>query len=248
MAERTRPVQPPLLRGRRGLVTGAAGGIGAAVVAEFQAAGADCTGADIVPGADLRCDVTCEADVGAMFDTVERGGPLTDVVHAAGVVAVGTVADTSLDEWQRVVTVNLTGTFLVAREAVRRLTRSGTLTLLGSQAGRKGGANWSAYTASKFGVEGLAQCLAQEVAPADVRVNVVVPGNVDTPMAAEVIARRAAASGRNESEIRDEYCRVIPLGRFASAVEIARVCVFLASPLASYVTGSSIVVDGGELS
>jgi NAD(P)-dependent dehydrogenase (short-subunit alcohol dehydrogenase family) len=120
--------------------------------------------------------------------------------------------------------------------------------VIGSQAGRKGAADWGAYVASKFGVHGLTQCLAQELAPAGIRVNVVAPGNVDTEMALELMRKKAARTGLSPGEIKQEYSRNIPLGRFAEPHEVARVCVFLASPLASYVVGSALSVDGGELS
>jgi NAD(P)-dependent dehydrogenase (short-subunit alcohol dehydrogenase family) len=237
-----------LLEGRRVLVTGAAQGIGRAIIDEFQRAGATTLGADVASDVDIRCDVADPAEVVALFDEALRRGPLTDVVHAAGVAALGAVRETSLPEWQRLIDVNLTGTFLILREAANRLASGATITVIGSQAGQKGGANWGAYVASKFGVHGLAQCLAQELAPVGIRVNVVAPGNVDTQMATELMREKAARTGVSADEIREEYRRNIPLGRFAEPREVASVCVFLASPLASYVVGSALFVDGGELS
>jgi len=202
----------PPLAGRVVLVTGAAGAIGRAAVTAFTAAGACCQAADLVPGGDtLACDVTDEASVAASIGAALSIGPLTDVVHAAGVVSVGPVTE------------------LTAAEL-------------------RGGANWSAYSASKAGVNRLAESLAQELAPRGIRVNAVCPGNVETPMSAEAIRRLAAGSGTPEEEIHARYRAGIPLGRFARPEEVASVCVFLASSLASYVTGASIVVDGGELS
>ncbi len=128
------------------------------------------------------------------------------------------------------------------------MTSGGSITLISSQAGLRGGASWSAYSASKAGVNRLAESLAQELAPRGIRVNTVCPGNVETPMADEAIRRLAAGSAISRAEIRARYQRGIPMGRFARPEEVASVCVFLASSLASYVTGASIVVDGGELS
>jgi NAD(P)-dependent dehydrogenase (short-subunit alcohol dehydrogenase family) len=240
------PVPASLLAGRRALVTGAAGGVGGGVVEAFRAAGAEVVGADLLPTEGLlRCDVTDEATVEACF---AQAGHVDDIVHAAGVVALGEVASLSLDEFRRVLEVNLVGSFLVARAAARTLGRGGTLTLVASQAGRHGGAGWSAYCASKFGVIGLVECLAQELAPHGVRVNAVCPGTVETTMTETAIAGLAAGRGATPGAVRDRYLAGIPLGRFAEPREIGLACVFLASQLASYVAGASLVLDGGELS
>lgn len=236
-----------LLTGRRALVTGAAGGLGQAIVGQLRTAGAEVVGLDLVTSPRQQvvpCDVTDEAQVKVAFD---EAGVLTDVVHAAGVVAVGPVRDLALAEWKRILEVNLTGSFIVAREAARRLPPGGTLTLISSQAGKRGGALWAAYCASKFGVVGLGQCLAQELAPARIRVNLVCPGSVDTPMTESAFQELARHSGQDLNEVRRRQTENIPLGRLADAEEVGRVCVFLASELSSYMAGSSIIADGGEL-
>ena len=102
----------------------------------------------------LACDVTDEASVAASIEAVLSLGPLTDVVHAAGVVSVGPVADLTAAELRGVLEVNLVGSFLVARAAARAMTGGGSITLVSSQAGLRGGANWSAYSASKAGSTG----------------------------------------------------------------------------------------------
>ncbi len=230
------------------LVTGAAGDIGSAVCSELEAAGATVLGCDIRAGdGTIGCDVTVEADVARAFELAAQEGPVTDVVHAAGVGSVGLVRDLGASEWQRTIDVNLTGSFLVAREASRRLGSDSTVTLISSQAGLRGGARWSAYCASKFGVIGLMQCLAQELAPAGVRVNAVCPGAVDGAMTDALLEQLAPLEGLTPAELRARYESNCPLGRFADPREVARTCVYLASELASYVSGASLVVDGAEL-
>lgn len=237
-----------LLAGRRALVTGAAGGIGAAVRVAFEAAGAAVVSVDAAPGERvIECDVTDEAAVARAFDAASGTGPVTDVVHAAGVASVAPILDVELADWEHVIRVNLTGSFVVAREAARRLGRGGSLTLLSSQAGLRGGARWSSYCASKFGVIGLMQCVAQELAPHGVRVNAVCPGAVATRMTDTLVADLAGMEGIEPAELRARYEAGAPIGRYAEPAEIAQACVYLASDMASYVAGSSLVVDGGEL-
>ena len=238
-----------LLEGRRALVTGAGGGIGAAICREFEHHGAKCVGVDVVPGSGiLACDVSDEASVRAAFDEATRGEPLTDVVHAAGIVSVGGVAEQSLEEFRRIIDVNLVGTFIVAREAARRVEDHGAITFISSQAGLKSGALWSAYSASKAGVLRIAESLALELAPRGVRANAVCPGEVETTMIVEAMAGIAALRSVAPEAVRRAYTDEIPLGRFATPEEVARVCVFLSSPLSDYVTGTAQTVDGGLLS
>jgi NAD(P)-dependent dehydrogenase (short-subunit alcohol dehydrogenase family) len=232
-------------------VLGAAGGIGKAVLTEFRHAGAEAVGADVEQGGDdglIVCDVTDESSVRRAFDAAAEEGAVTDVVDAAGTALVSPLDELSLSEWRRVLDVNLTGSFLVTREAARRLPPGGSLTLVGSQAGRRGAALWAAYSASKFGVVGLAQSAAQELAPKGIRVNVVCPGSVDTPLSRRLASDLARYRGLAATDVWNAYEQSIPLARFAAPEEVARVCVFLASDHASYVAGASIVVDGAELS
>ena len=237
-----------LLRGHRALVTGAGGAIGAAVCAEFERCGAGCVGVDLRPGGGvLACDVSDEASVRAAFDEAARGGGLTDVVHAAGIVSTGAVAEQSLEEFRRVIDVNLIGTFLVAREAARRIEDHGAITLISSQAGLKSGAFWSAYSSAKAGVVRIAESLALELAARGVRTNAVCPGQVETPMIVDAMASVAKWRSTTPQAVREAYTEEIPLGRFATPEEVARVCVFLSSPLAAYVTGTVQTVDGGLL-
>jgi NAD(P)-dependent dehydrogenase (short-subunit alcohol dehydrogenase family) len=229
------------------LVTGAASGIGRAVALRFAGAGAEVIAADLEPGEGLvGCDVRDEGSVRALFAAALSGGPLTDVVHCAGVGAVGSIAEVELREWARVIETNLTGAFVVGREAARTLERGATFTFMASQGGLRGEANHGVYSASKFGVIGLMQAMARELAPRGVRVNAVCPGIVDTPMTDASIAREAAITGRAVEEIRRFEASQVPLAEIATADQVADVCLFLASALATHVAGASIVVNGAH--
>jgi NAD(P)-dependent dehydrogenase (short-subunit alcohol dehydrogenase family) len=213
------------------VVTGANGGIGAACCDRFADDGYLVEAADLATG----CDVTSEPDVHALFTRAAARGPITAVVLAHGVAARGQIADLDLAEWQRLVSVNATGSFLCARQAVQTM-REGSIVFISSQAGRKGAADWGAYCASKFAVIGLMESLAQEVAQRGIRANAICPGAVDTQM--------LQATATHLTTLRTR----IPLGRFAQPPEVAALAAFLCSRQAAYMTGSSIVLDGGELS
>jgi NAD(P)-dependent dehydrogenase (short-subunit alcohol dehydrogenase family) len=218
---------------RVAVVTGGSGALGTAVSKRFTADGFTVISGDL----ETSVDITKEMDVETLFDEASRLGDVAAVVLAAGVWSRGSVADLAVAEWERVVRVNLTGSFLCARAAARRMPPGpGSIVFVSSQAGLKGEADWGAYSASKFGVIGLMQSLARELTPRGVRVNAVCPGSVDSPML-------AASSDDLEAQRAK-----IPVGRFADPAEIATAAAFLCSPEASYISGASLVIDGGELS
>jgi NAD(P)-dependent dehydrogenase (short-subunit alcohol dehydrogenase family) len=234
------------IEGTRVLVTGAAGGIGSAVVAAFRGAGATVLATDVMLGDGVPpSDLTSESQVGRLIDAA---GPIDHIVHAAGVVATGSLAETTPTEFRRVLEINLISGFLLARCASPAIRPGGSITFIASQGGRKGGALWSAYCASKFGLIGLSESLAQELAPRSVRVNAVCPGVVDTPVTHQLLDDLATQRQSSAAAERQRYLDHIPLRRLAEPSEIANVCLMLASSLSSYVTGASLVVDGGELS
>lgn len=235
-----------LLAGRRVLVIGSSGAIGAAIVAALSRSGADVVRADRVDeDIDIHVDVCCERSVRAAFDAA---GAVTDVVNAAGTLSVGPLAAAALEEFQRVMDVNLKGAFLVGREAARRLPSGGSLTMLASQAGFRGAANWGLYCAAKAAVISLCETLARELGASRIRVNALCPGNVETPMSDEWMRRIADIEGISAATVRRRSLEATPLGRFADVGEIADVCVFLVSPLAAYTSGVALPVDGGEVS
>jgi NAD(P)-dependent dehydrogenase (short-subunit alcohol dehydrogenase family) len=243
-----RPQVASLLVGHRALVTGAASGIGRAVAQRFVAAGATVVPADLnAVGGCIHIDVGDEASVLSAFDEAQADGPVTDVVHCAGIVQFTPIRELALAEWQHILDVNLTGSFLVGREAARRLSRGGTITFISSTGGLRSDSRKAAYTASKFGVIALTQAIGREVIHDGIRVNAVCPGGVRTPMSDRTIEFEAERDGVPVAEKRREHNGRIPRGRLAEPDEIADVCIFLASDLAAHVAASSLLVNGAEL-
>lgn len=235
------------LSGRVVVVTGAAGAVGGAVMRRFAAAGAQVAGLDRRDGTGItRCDITDETAVSQALAAITSGRPVTDLVHCAGVVSVGELRDTTLAEIRQVLDVNLVSAFIVAQAAARTLGRGGSLTFLSSQAAVHGAPGWAAYCAAKAGVARLVEALAKELGPDGIRVNAVCPGTVASPMTELVTERLAVHEGTSAAAIAHRYETGNPLGRMATPDEIAGVCLFLSSSLASYVNGASIMVDGGE--
>ncbi|HZS86801.1 MAG TPA: SDR family NAD(P)-dependent oxidoreductase [Chloroflexota bacterium] len=249
------------------LITGAASGIGAATARAFVADGAEVALVDrtaeplhaladelVAAGHTASAwvaDVTDEEAVQwAVSRAVEWHGQLNGAVLCAGVLCNGLVVEMPLATWRRSLEINLTGPFLVSREVVRAMLDhnwGGAITFLSSEAGKKGAAYGAAYCASKFGVIGLMESLAAEVTGRGIRVNAVCPGDVETPMIAQNMREMAEARGTTADSYRRRVEESIPMGRLARPEEIASVCVFLASPAASYVSGASIDVAGGQV-
>ena len=254
-----------LLAGRRALVTGAARGIGLATARRFCEAGAAVALSDVLPDLDgavgelvdagheavaVPFDVTDEAAAEAgVSDAGRRLGGLDTLVANAGVFVDTPMLDTELSEFRRVLDVNLVGVFLCARAAGRHFREQGHGVILAtaSQAGRPGHPGLSAYCASKFGVIGLVESLARELGPDGVRVACVAPGLIETAMFGQVVAGRVARTGESEEDVERRFARLVPVGRLGTPVDVADAFVYLASDLASFVSGATLVVDGGEV-
>lgn len=196
----------------------------------------------------LSGDVTSEQDIRRMVEaTFERFGRIDVLITAAGVNEIAPVVETELSAWNRVLNINLTGTFLTCREVAPHMIRqrSGRIITIGSISGKDGTALNSAYCASKHGVLGFTATLGAELAPYGITVNSICPGPVDTELMRKSWANRAKRQGKTEAEYAEEMSRTIPLGRVATTEDVAGLVAFLISPDASYITRTNIDVSGG---
>lgn len=226
--------------GRVALVSGAAGGIGAAVVARLGEEGAEVLGADLRPGpGQVVCDVrdpdSCAAAVEAV---VGHHGRLDVLVNVAGVGSMHLVDDLPLEQWRATLEVNMTGTFLLSQKALPALrVRGGAIVNLASVAGLRATPYNAAYCASKGGVVMLTRSMAIELASAGVRVNAVCPASVDTPF----LAGFQVPEGADPALLARAGS---PMARPVTPAEVAAAVAYLASDDAATVSGTTLVIDG----
>jgi len=239
------------------VITGAASGIGAACALRFAEEGARLAGFDQNEAAAEDWKQACERAPDALFETgdvrdvaaieafvagvQERFGRIDVLVNSAGIGSGGFVHLLDPEEWDRVMDVNLKGTFLFCRAVLPRMMarRSGSIVNLASVEGIEGMELTSAYNASKGGVVILTKNMAIDYARQGIRVNCICPGFIETPLLAQVMDN--PEMGAIRERVRDAHM----LGRLGQPVEIANAALFLASDEASFVTGHSLVVDGG---
>jgi len=248
-----------LLKGKVAVVTGTGAGIGKAIAEHFAREGAKVVGASrraengqpvidaIVrqggEGIFVRCDVSLQADVEAMIaETLRTYGRIDMLVNNAGVNFVKPFEEVSPEDWDRVVNVDLRGTYMCSRCAVIEMlkTGGGSIINISSVHAQACEAGASPYDAAKWGMVGLTKSLAVEFGGRNIRVNVVSPGAIRTQIYDDYLAVVP-----DQEQFLDWLHSNIPLERVGTVHEVARACVFLASDEASYITGANLFVDGG---
>lgn len=246
------------------VITGAANGIGKASALRFAREGANITCLDMAEEANqavaeacrkegvealaISCDVTDKASVDAAVQkTLDAWGKVDVLVASAGIYTGAPIEEVGLDEWQRTIDINLTGTFLCCQAVspLMKEQKSGSIINISSMAGKTSFAASASYSSSKSGVIGLTRSLAVELAPYGATVNAVCPGNTLTDMVRGVAERVGKLDGMTGEEWLQMRAADCPMNRLAEPWEIAGVIAFLASEDSRYLTGQSLSVDGG---
>jgi 3-oxoacyl-[acyl-carrier protein] reductase len=235
------------------LVTGSSRGIGSEMIKAFGAHGAQCVvnyvadaqgqnkadamnvAKELIEPLVIECDVTHPAEVEAMMKQIQdRHGGFDILVNNSGIISDRTIKKMSIDEFESVIRVNLTGTFIVTQKAAALLRSGGRIINLSSVSGQMGLFGQANYSSSKAGIIALTKVSAREFARQNITVNAIAPGFIDVGM----------SKGMPE-EVAESFIKQIPLGRLGDVSDIVSAALFLASPMASYITGHVLNVNGG---
>lgn len=256
------------LSNRKAVVTGAAQGIGLGIAQRLAAEGSDVaildmnieaakTAAAAIAKETGRAAVAVAVDVRreesveeAMNEAARILGGLDILVNNAGVLKSHFLPDFPKADWDFVLGVNLTGAFLCVKHAARLMLpeKKGVMVVIASRSAKRGGLWNHAYCASKFGVVGLAQCAALDLAPHGIRINCVCPGNaLDTPLWKDLAVQYAKKYNETPEQVLERYRKRVPLGRGCDVKDIADLTTFLVSDESSYMTGQAINLTGGEI-
>ncbi|GEB76312.1 SDR family NAD(P)-dependent oxidoreductase [Sporolactobacillus inulinus] len=247
------------LSDRNVLITGGNSGIGQGITKLFLEAGARVAVADVAYKekaerqserlVHLKLDVTNKSEVDEAVQEAERLlGPISILVNSAGISTMDYAVAIREEDWDRVMDVNAKGTFLVSQAIARRMLElgiEGRIINIASQAGKNGYRCMGNYCSSKHAVLGFTKVMAVELAPKQILVNAICPGIVETSMKHRERIDGAKLRELTPEQIYEEDCSQVPLGRTAKPVDVARVALFLASELSSYMTGQAINVTGG---
>jgi len=250
------------------LVTGGAQGLGEAIAGRFAKEGATVIITDIneegvkataariandhgVRALGIGMDVTDDFAVESVMEMVERDfGRLDALISNAGILKAYHIVEFPVSEWRQVIEVNLVGYMICAKHAcqIMQKQRSGVIIQINSKSGKRGSFGNSAYSASKFGGIGLTQSLALEMAPYNVRVNAVCPGNLleGTLWQQSLFEQYALTQGLSIEQVKQKYTDQVPLGRGCTYDDVTNLVLFLASDEAGYMTGQAVNVTGGQ--
>jgi NAD(P)-dependent dehydrogenase (short-subunit alcohol dehydrogenase family) len=250
---------------RVSIVVGSARGIGLAIAQALARRGDRPVLADVLfsdaairsrVSADVGGNVTLQetdiasADaVAALIDeTLRRYGRIDCLVNAVGINRPAPFYETSEADWERMIAVNLKGAFLLSQAVAKPMMkqRSGRIVHIGSTASHTGAPGLAPYAATTHGLVGLVRGMACDLAPFGITVNAVCPGNTDTEMLQAVVQQRARHQGRTPEDVLDEIAKKTPLGRLGRPSDVAAAVVFFTSEEAGYITGQSLIVDGGR--
>lgn len=224
------------LAGKVAIITGAASGQGKSEVDAFRNEGAIVIGTDISAGADRQLDVTNPQSWKAIVnEVVQLHGKIDVLVNNAGVLSYANVEDLTIDEFQKVMNVNLYGAFYGLQAVVPHMPSGSSIINVSSLSGLAGQQRASAYSSSKFALRGFSRSAALDLAPKNIRVNAIFPGVIRTPMISYVVDTHE-----------EQLAQGLPLGRIGEPTDIAAVAVFLASDDSIWMTGAELVVDGGQ--